>query len=120
MSDLSQTGSISEFGKLTGNTATTIFTASGATRIQSITACENTGAATPTLSIETYDGTSVSYYKRRAVAMTAGTEIVFNEPFSINPGWQIRLTSGDAAGKVDWCITYDTPTAAGRLRAGGG
>lgn len=115
MSDLSQSGKISEFGKLTGNSATAIFTATGVATIQSILVCENTGAATPTLSIEVYDGTN-SYYKRRTVALVAGVEVSYNIPFSINPGWSVRLTSSDAAGKVDWCITYDSPAAAGRLR----
>lgn len=103
------------FGKLTGNTATAIYTASSATYVRSIVACENTGSATPTLSIEVYDGSN-SYYRRRAVALTAGLEIQYLVPFMLPQGWSVRLTSGDAAGKIDWAITYDDPNAAGRGR----
>ncbi len=118
MSDLSQAGGISEYGSLTGNTNTTIFTAPGATRIRSLTVSENTGSATPALTIAIYNesGTLV-YTKRKAVAFaTAGTELVYNEPFYLNPQWTLRLQSGDAAGKIDWALTYDNPAAAGRLR----
>ena len=64
---------LTEFAKLTGNTATAIYTAStGATRILSVTACENSGA-TPSLTLEAYDvsGTT-SYYLRRVVALSVG------------------------------------------------
>ena len=103
-------GAITEDGRLTGNTATVIFTATGAAWIRSITATENNGG-TPTLSIEKFDGTN-TYFLRRAVAMTAGTQVVYNEPFLLPLSWSIRLTSGDAAGHVDWSITYDGPSAA--------
>ena len=103
-------GAITEDGRLTGNTATPIFTATGATWIRSITATENNGG-TPTLSIEKYDGTN-TYFIRRAVAMTAGGQVVYNEPFLLPAGWAIRLTSGDASGRIDWSITYDGPSAA--------
>ena len=112
-------GAITEDGRLTGNTATVIFptgvaaSAVGATWIRAITATENSGG-TPTLSIEKYDGTN-TYYIRRAVAMTAGTQVIYNEPFLLPTGWSIRLTSGDAAGRIDWSITYDGPSA-GKLR----
>jgi hypothetical protein len=106
-------GAITEDGRLTANTATTIFTATGATWIRSITATERNGG-TPTLTIDKYDGTT-AYHIRRAVAMTAGGQVVYNEPFLLPVGWLIRLTSNDASGNVDWSITYDCPSA-GKLR----
>ena len=106
-------GAITEDGRLTGNTATTIFTATGATWIRSITATERNGG-TPTLSIDKYDGTT-AYMIRRAVAMVAGTQVIYNEPFLLPLGGLIRLTSNDASGNVDWSITYDGPSA-GKLR----
>lgn len=118
MADLSQAGGLSEYGSLTGNTLTTIFTSQGQTRVRTLQFGENTGAATPALTIGIYNesGTLV-YTKRKAVAFaTAGTELTYDVPFYLNPQWSVRLTSGDAAGKIDWCITYDAPAAAGRLR----
>lgn len=103
------------FGKLTGNTATAVFTAESATLIRSITACENTGAATPTLSVEAYDGTN-SYYKCRGTALGAGLFLDYDVEFTLPQGWSIRLTSSDASGKVDWTVSYDDPSASGRLR----
>ncbi len=105
-------GAVTEDGRLTTNSATAIFTATGATWIRSITAAERSGA-TPTLSIEKYDPVNaVSYYMRFAVSMTAGSLVVYNEPFSLPLGWQIRMTSGNASGLVDWSITYEAPAAA--------
>jgi hypothetical protein len=115
--EVSAFAGLSEFGALTDNTATTIYTASqGGTRIRSITACETAGA-TPTLTVDIYDvANTTAYHKRKAVAMTAGTEIVFNEPFYLPPLWAIRLTSSSLTGGVDWTLTYDAPSraAAGR------
>ncbi len=105
-------GAITEFGRLTADTVTTIFTATGATWVRAITVAERTGG-TPTLTIEVYDvANTTSYYKRFAVAMTAGTEVVYNEPFLLPALWAIRMTSSDAAGKIDWSVTYGGPSAA--------
>lgn len=115
MTDFSVLAGLSEYGKITGNSATTIYTADkGTTRVRSIVCCENSGS-TPTLTLEINDGTN-SYYKRKAVAMTAGTETIFNEPFYVPQGWTVKITSSDASGKIDWCLTYDAPSraAAGR------
>lgn len=95
------------FGKLTGSSVTTIFTAPSATYIRSITAAENSGGAV-NLTIDIYDGTN-AYHRRRAVSVAAGTEVVYNEPFMLPQGWLIRMTSADAAGKFDWTVTYDDP-----------
>jgi len=115
MTDFSVLAGISEYGKISNNTTTTIYTASiGTTRVRSVICCENAGS-TPNLTLEVNDGTN-SYYKRKAVAMTAGSETIFNEPFYVPQGWTVKITSSDAAGKIDWTITYDAPSraAAGR------
>lgn len=102
-------GAITEDGTLTGNSATTIFTATGATWIRSITACDNTTGG-PTVTIDKYDG-SAAYVIQRAKAVP----LIFNEPFLLPVGWSIRMTSSDASGHIDWSITYDGPSA-GKLR----
>lgn len=112
MTDFSPLAGLSEFGKLSDNIETVVFSAEGVTRIRSILCVENAGS-TPTLTISIYDtNNSIAYFKRKAVAMTAGTEVIFNEPFFLPNGWQIRMQSSDAAGKVDWCLTYDAPGTA--------
>ena len=102
-------GTITDDGRLTTNTATTIYTATSATWVRSITATER-GGGTPTLSIDKYDGTT-AYMIRRQLSMTGGTQVVYNEPFLLPPGWLIRMTSGNAGGDIDWSITYDGPPA---------
>lgn len=103
-----QAGVVTEDGTLTGNTATVIFTAVGATYIRLITAIDN--AAAPTVTIDKYTG-SVAYVMRRATA----APLELDKPFLLPAGWSIRMTSSDAAGKIDWSITYDPPAAA-RIR----
>lgn len=103
-------GAITEDGRLTGNTATVIFTATGATWIRSITATDN-AAGSPTVTVEKYDGVSVSRVMRRVTAVP----LTLNEPFLLPVGWSIRMTSSNASGLIDWSITYDGPSA-GKLR----
>jgi hypothetical protein len=98
-------GAITEDGRLTGNTATTIFTATGATWIRSITASDN-AAGSPTVTIDKYDGTNA-----RVIKLTAAVPLIFNEPFLLPLGWLIRMTSSNAGGLIDWSITYDGPSA---------
>lgn len=118
MADLSQSGGLSEYGRLADNALTPIFTSQGQTRVRTLQFGENTGAATPTLTVAVYNESgSLVYSKRKAVAFaSAGTEITYDVPFYLNPQWTVRVQSGDAAGKIDWCITYDAPAAAGRQR----
>lgn len=96
--------------KLTGNTVTTIFAATQRTTILGIIATENNGG-TPNLSLEVYDGTN-SFYLRKAVAMVAGTAVIFNEPFELQAGYSIRATSSDGSGHVDCHVSYINPVAA--------
>jgi len=98
--------------KLTGSTATTIFTAKARTTVLSVTATE-TGGATPNLTLEIYDVTNTtSYYLRKAVAMVAGTAVIFDEPFELPVGWAIRATSSASGGAVDVHVSYINPVAA--------
>lgn len=114
---LSSAASLTEYAKLTGNTATAIYTADrGATRINSITACENSGA-TPSLTLEAYDvsGTT-SYYLRRVVALSVGTQVVYSTPFTLPHNWAIRATSNNASGLIDVFVDYEDPSASGSPR----
>lgn len=114
---LSSAASLTEYAKLTGNTATAIYTADrGATRINSITACENSGA-TPSLTLEAYDvsGTT-SYYLRRVVALSVGTQVVYSTPFTLPHNWSIRATSNNASGLIDVFVDYEDPSASGSPR----
>jgi hypothetical protein len=95
--------------KITSSSVTDVYTATQATRVLSITCCENAGS-TPNLTIEKYDGTT-SYYLRKAVAMTAGTAFIYNEPFELPAGWKIRVTSSDASGKIDAHVSIINPSA---------
>ena len=121
--DIRQLGKITEYGKITGNSATTIFTAKGATNIRSLVVSENAGA-TPNLTVEIYDvANTTSYYPGgttattwKAKAVSAGQAVTFNEQFMLPALWAIRITSSDAAGKFDWILTYDSSTAAARGR----
>lgn len=98
--------------KLTGSTVTAVFTATSRTTILAIICAENNGG-TPNLTVEIYTG-SVSYYLRKAVAMTAGTAFIFDDPFELPAGWSIRVTSSDASGHVDAHVSYINPVAARR------
>lgn len=112
-----EVGKETVFGKITGNTATVMFRAlTGAAVIRSIQLCENAGS-TPNLTIDIYDtDNAVAYLKRRAIAVTAGTEILYTNEFVLPQGWSIRGTSSDAAGKFDYCVSYDDPDATSRGR----
>lgn len=66
---------------------------------------ENAGA-TPSLTVEIYDGTN-SYYLGaegsvwRAKALTANQSVTFSEGYLIPQGYKLRVTSSDAAGKIE-------------------
>ena len=121
--DIRQLGRITEYGKITGSSATTIFTAQGSTNIKSIVVCENAGS-TPNLTIEVYDvANTTSYYPGatngtawKAKAVTAGQAVTVNEAFTLPALWAIRITSSDVAGKFDWFVTYEMSAAAARGR----
>lgn len=102
--------------RLTGNTATTVYTANGAATIASIICTPTNG--TPTLTIEIYNeaGSSVMFL-RKTVAMTAGTAFVFNEAFTLNPAETIKVTSSAAGGDMDVMVTASSGVAAASPRA---
>lgn len=107
-------GLISEPKAITGNTRTTVFTAERRTLIASVVVTPTSG--TPNLSISRYDGTTRTHL-RSAVAMTAGTAFIWNEPFTIDPGGLLEVTSSAAGGDMDVLTTYVVPVAAGTVRA---
>lgn len=114
---LTAAAGLTEIAKLTSSAATVVYTADrGATRINSITACENSGA-TPSLTLEAYDtlGTT-SYYIRRVVALSVGTQVVYNTPFTLPHNWSIRATSNNASGLIDVFVDYEDPSASGSPR----
>lgn len=106
-------GLISEWAKVSGNTATTVFTANRKTLIVSIAVTPTSG--TPSLTIARYDGTS-RYNRRTAVAMTAGTAYVDENPFVLDNEDTIEITSSSATGDMDVCVTYVSPEAAANVR----
>lgn len=94
--------------KLTVATPVTLYAASKRTVIVSIIATEIAGSG-PTLTLELWDGTT-SYYLRNALALTAKQSLVFNEPFAIQSGWELRATAG-TANQIDCLVTYMSPDA---------
>ena len=89
--------------KLTTTSATDILTASGKTLIVAIYAAEIAGA-TPSLTIEKYDGTT-SYYLRNAKAMTARELLELNVLLNLSHGEKLRATAS-AADQIDIWVAY--------------
>lgn len=104
---------VSVLKKITGNTVTTVFTATNRTLITAIVVCPTSG--TPNLSISRYDGTT-RYYRRVAVTTTAGTAFVWDTPFMLDAGNVLEVTSSAVAGDMDVEVTYVVPTAAASPR----
>jgi hypothetical protein len=101
--------------RLTGNTATTVFSATGFTPIASIICTPTSG--TPTCTIEIFDAAGSGIMKlRTAQATTAGTPLIFNEVITINPGQSIKVTSSAAGGDMDVMVTRGVATAAAQQR----
>lgn len=106
---------LSEPATITGNTRQTVFTADrGRTLIASVIVTPTTG--TPSLSISRYDGTTRTYF-RNAVAMTAGTPVIFDTPFMLDPNGTLEITSSSANGDMDVLVTYVNPVAPAVVRA---
>lgn len=90
---------------LSGTSATAIVTAStttGALTVEYIR-CAEVAGATPTLTIDIYDGSTA--YKIRVKAMTAGEVYIDNAPILLEPGWSLRVTAG-AANQVHATALY--------------
>jgi hypothetical protein len=96
--------------KIASGTVTTIVDTTDATKggqvaIPWFQVNENAGS-TPSLTVELFDGTT-SYYlgtggvEWRAKAMTAGQSVTFSDGYIVPNGWKLRVTSSDAAGKMD-------------------
>lgn len=99
--------------KITGNTATAVYTATKRTVITGLSITENAGS-TPNLTVDRYDtANTTAYYMRNALAVTAKETVTFEDhmPMVLHPGWSLRVTSSDAAGKFDGFLTYIFPDA---------
>lgn len=104
-------GLITEYGKLTGSTPTQIILRDSAVTVASII-CTETAGGTPNLSIEVYSpADAASYFLRNAVAMTAKQTVTYAEPFVVQNGDYLRLTSSAALGSVDYFVNYFNPDA---------
>jgi hypothetical protein len=102
--------------RLTGNTATVVYTAVGRAAIASIVCVPTSG--TPNLTIEIYNAAGSSIMTlRKAVATTAGTAFIWNEVFTLNPSQTIRVTSSAAGGDMDVMVSRAAGVAAADLRA---
>ena len=98
-----------EWTRITGNTATTIFTAAKRTTIVAIAASETSGSI-PTLAIwRTKSATD--YYLRSALAVTARQRVLIDEVLVLDQGDVLKAQSNDAAGKFDVTVTYLAPSA---------
>jgi hypothetical protein len=99
--------------KLTTSSVTTVLQARSRTTLASIICTEIVGA-TPSLTIEIYDGAS-SFFLRNAKPMAARETYVFNEAVPLNAGQELRVTAG-AANQIDCIVTYmPNNPAKGRL-----
>jgi len=98
------------YGRLSDNTATTIFTATKRTTIVAI-ACTETNGGVQTLSIFRTAAGGGDYFLRKALAVTAKQRVLVDETFVLNPGDMIKAQSGDAAGYFDTMVTYLAPDA---------
>lgn len=107
-------GLLTEPYTITANTRTTVFTAERRTMIVSVIVTPTSG--TPNLSLSRYDGTTRSHL-RSAVAMTAGTAFIWNEPFMLDPAGVVEVTSSAAGGDMDVLVTYLNPVAPAVVRS---
>jgi hypothetical protein len=79
--------------------------------IASIEVTEVSGG-TPNLTIACYDPiNAITYYKRNLGAMTARQTIVYDEPFVLIKGWELRVTV--SAGTCSVIVNYFSPNATG-------
>lgn len=102
---------LTEFGKLSDNSATVLFTATKRTSIISI-ACQETNGGTQTLALWRRDkADSVSHFIRSTLAVTARQRVLIDEVIVLNAGDTIRGQSGDASGYFDIFIDYLAPDA---------
>ena len=103
--------------QLSGNTATTVYTASqGAVAISSIYVTPISGTPNLTIGIHNAAGTLVGY-RRFTVAMTAGVAHNDNELFVLPANYSIKVTSSSATGDMHVFVTHGIPARAGQQRA---
>lgn len=95
---------------LTTTGATVLYGGSGTKRtvILSVVAVE-VAAATPTLTLDLFDGTT-AYRLRNALAMTAKQTFIFNEPIVLPVNWSLRATA-DTPNQIECFVTFMSPDA---------
>ena len=98
-----------EWSRLTGNTATVIYTADKRTTITAIAASVN-AAGTPTLAIWRTKG-ATDFYLRMAQAVTAGQRVLIDEVLVLDQGDILKAQSNDASGHFDITVTHLAPSA---------
>jgi len=96
---------VPEWTKITGTDPVDIFDHKTRAGILSVIVTELAGA-TPSLTLEVFDGTT-SYYLRYQKVMSAKETFVFNEPLGLDPDQRLRATI--SAGAVDVCVVYLNP-----------
>lgn len=104
-----QNGLLKQAAVALGSTsATTIVAATettGAITVENVR-CAEVGGATPTLTIDIYDGSTA--YKIRVRAMTAGEVYIDDAAILLEPGWSLRATAG-TADRVHVTALYSLP-----------
>lgn len=96
--------------KIAGTSPETVFTATKRTTILSIIAA-NTDNGVCQYTLALYDpDTTTSHYLYYTFSIAAHGREVFNEPFVIQSGWELRVTSNHA-NHLDVFVTYAEPDA---------
>lgn len=99
--------------RLTDGSVTTVLSKDPKVTLVSIALAENNGA-TPTVSLDVYDGTNARYLQK-SVALTAGGRVTLDLTGEvIHQHEVVRAMSSDASGHVDVAVTYIDPWAAGK------
>lgn len=95
--------------KLTTNTVTVIAGSSQFAQIVHLVNFAEIAGATPTITLETYDGTT-SFYHLKSFTMTANARTQFDSGIWLNPGQFLRATAS-AANQIDVTGVASIPNA---------
>lgn len=97
---------------LTSNLATTVLDLGKAVLVASVT-CSEVGGATPTITIEAFDGVTRTYRTFQR-PMAAKERYEDKEPFQLDNNEVLRVTSSNALGQVHVWVNYFNPDATQR------
>lgn len=100
-----------QWGRLTDNTETTVFTARSRTTILSMHFKHSETSGTPALSILRNDGTNDFYFRNAEAIGEAKGTVEVDEVFVLDPGDTIKAQSDDASGDFHYRITYIASSA---------